>query len=42
MNRIEEIYYEAKADKWFKNFAVFCRLALVIKKRMLKSGFERY
>lgn len=28
MNRIEEIYYEAKADPWFKNFAVFCRLAL--------------
>lgn len=28
MNRIEEIYYEAKADKWFQNFAVFCRIAL--------------
>src|ERR1043166_2777148 len=28
MNRIEEIYYEAKADKWFKRFAVFCRVAL--------------
>jgi hypothetical protein len=28
MNRIEEIYYEAKADKWFKRFAVFCRFAL--------------
>lgn len=28
MNRIEEIYYEAKADKWFKRFAVFCRIAL--------------
>ncbi len=28
MNRIEEIYYEAKADKWFKGFAVFCRIAL--------------
>src|SRR6195256_115420 len=28
MNRIEELYYEAKADKWFKRFAVFCRIAL--------------
>jgi uncharacterized membrane protein YphA (DoxX/SURF4 family) len=28
MNRIEEIYYEAKTDKWFKRFAVFCRIAL--------------
>jgi len=28
MNRFEEIYYEAKADKWFKRFAIFCRIAL--------------
>jgi uncharacterized membrane protein YphA (DoxX/SURF4 family) len=28
MNRIEEIYHEAKADEWFKKFAVFCRIAL--------------
>ena len=28
MNRFEEIYNEAKADKWFKRFAVFCRIAL--------------
>jgi hypothetical protein len=28
MNRFEEIYYEAKADDWFKRFAVFCRIAL--------------
>src|SRR6185295_15801208 len=28
MNRIEEIYYEAKSDKWFKRFAVFCRIVL--------------
>lgn len=26
--RIEDIYYEAKGDKWFKRFAVFCRIAL--------------
>ena len=30
MSRIEEIYYEAKSDKWFKGFAVFCRIALAI------------
>jgi uncharacterized membrane protein YphA (DoxX/SURF4 family) len=28
MNRIEELYYEAKTDEWFKRFAVFCRIAL--------------
>jgi hypothetical protein len=28
MNRIEEIYYEAKSDEWFKRFAIFCRIAL--------------
>jgi len=28
MKRIEEIYYEAKSDKWFNRFAVFCRIAL--------------
>lgn len=30
MNSIEEIYYEAKSDKWFKRFAVFCRIALAL------------
>lgn len=28
LNRIEEIYHEAKADEWLKRFAVFCRYAL--------------
>ena len=28
MNKIEELYYEAKADEWFKRFAIFCRVAL--------------
>lgn len=28
MNRIEELYYEARTDAWFKRFAVFCRYAL--------------
>jgi uncharacterized membrane protein YphA (DoxX/SURF4 family) len=30
MNRIEEIYYEAKSDKWLKGFAIFCRIALAM------------
>lgn len=25
---MEKIYHEARADKWFKRFAVFCRIAL--------------
>lgn len=28
MRRFEELYYEAKSDKWLKNFAIFCRIAL--------------
>lgn len=28
MSRIKEIYYEARADEWFKKFAVFCRITL--------------
>ncbi|MGN6490617.1 MAG: hypothetical protein ACTHLE_01375 [Agriterribacter sp.] len=28
MNRAEEIYNEAKADKWFQGFALFCRVVL--------------
>lgn len=28
MTRIEELYNEAKADKWFKGFAIFCRCVL--------------
>jgi uncharacterized membrane protein YphA (DoxX/SURF4 family) len=30
MNKFEEIYYEAKADIWFKRFAVFCRVTLAL------------
>ena len=30
MERIREIYDEAKADKWFRRFAVFCRIALAV------------
>lgn len=30
MNRIEEIYFEAKSDRWFKGFATFCRIALAV------------
>ncbi len=30
MERIREIYDEAKADKWFQRFAWFCRIALAV------------
>jgi uncharacterized membrane protein YphA (DoxX/SURF4 family) len=39
MNSIEEIYYEAKADKWFKRFAVFCRIALAAS--FIPAGFVK-
>lgn len=39
MNRIEEIYYEAKADEWFKQFAVFCRIALAMS--FIPSGYVK-
>lgn len=39
MNRIEELYYEAKADKWFKRFAIFCRIALAAS--FLLAGYTK-
>ena len=39
MNRIEKIYYEAKHDKWFKGFAVFCRIALAAS--FIPAGFVK-
>lgn len=45
MNRLEELYYEAKSDKWFRNFAVFCRLALAasfIPSGLIKILGERF
>lgn len=39
MTRIEEIYYEAKSDKWFQGFAVFCRIALAAS--FLPTGFVK-
>jgi uncharacterized membrane protein YphA (DoxX/SURF4 family) len=39
MNRIEEIYYEAKSDKWLKGFAVFCRIALAAS--FLPAGYVK-
>lgn len=39
MNRIEEIYHEAKSDKWFKGFAVFCRIALAAS--FLPAGYVK-
>ncbi len=39
MNRFEEIYYEAKSDKWFKDFATFCRIALAVS--FIPPGFVK-
>lgn len=39
MNRIEELYYEAKSDKWIKGFAVFCRIALAAS--FIPAGFVK-
>src|SRR6185295_1952885 len=39
MNKFEEIYYEAKSDKWFKGFAVFCRIALAVS--FIPSGYVK-
>ena len=39
MNRIEELYYEAKADEWFKRFAIFCRIALAAS--FIPAGFVK-
>ncbi|MCD2421820.1 hypothetical protein LQ567_03545 [Niabella pedocola] len=39
MNSIEERYREAKSDKWFQNFAVFCRIALAAS--FLPSGYVK-
>ena len=30
MNKVEQYYYEAKGNKWYGYFAVFCRLTLAI------------
>ncbi len=39
MNRMEELYYEAKADEWFKRFAIFCRIALAAS--FIPSGYVK-
>ncbi|WPU93701.1 hypothetical protein SNE25_30755 [Mucilaginibacter sabulilitoris] len=39
MNRIEELYHEAKADEWIKRFAVFCRIALAAS--FIPAGFVK-
>lgn len=39
MNRIEELYHEAKADEWFKGFAVFCRIVLAAS--FIPTGFVK-
>src|SRR6478672_9247075 len=43
--RISQEYYEAKANKWFHYFAVFCRIALAIAFMIagfVKAGGERF
>lgn len=39
MTRLEEIYYEARADEWFRRFAVFCRCALAAS--FLPAGYVK-
>jgi uncharacterized membrane protein YphA (DoxX/SURF4 family) len=39
MNRFEELYYEAKADIWFRRFAIFCRVALAAS--FIPSGYVK-
>lgn len=39
MSGIEEIYYEAKSDKWLKGFAIFCRVALAAS--FIPAGFVK-
>lgn len=39
MNRLREIYAYAKADPWFRRFAVFCRVALAAS--FLPAGFVK-
>ena len=39
MTRFEELYYEARADKWFIRFAVFCRIALAAS--FIPSGYVK-
>lgn len=36
---MEEIYYQAKSDKWFKRFAVVCRIALAAS--FLPAGYVK-
>lgn len=39
MNRLEEIYYEAKSDNYLKGFAAFCRIALAAS--FLPAGYVK-
>ncbi|WP_205748763.1 DoxX family protein [Emticicia sp. CRIBPO] len=36
---MEELYHEAKADKWFQRFVVFCRIALAAS--FIPSGYVK-
>lgn len=39
MSRIEEVFQKAKADKWLKKFAAFCRIALAA--GFIPAGFVK-
>ena len=39
MNKFEELYYEAKSDKWFQNLALFCRISLAAS--FLPAGYVK-
>ena len=39
LNKLEQYYYEAKENKWYRYFAVFCRLTLAV--AWLISGYVK-
>lgn len=39
MKGFEQYYYEAKADKWFRSFTIFCRLFLAVS--FIPTGFVK-
>ena len=39
LNKLDQYYYEAKGNKWYGYFAVFCRLALAV--AWVISGFVK-
>lgn len=39
MNNLEQFYYDAKGNRWFRYFTVFCRIALAL--GFIPSGFVK-